>query len=214
MSRLPRPVTILAVLAIVTASVFFARPLMEDMTEFEKPCLAGAVCNTGNPCAKGQVICDAVGTPHCIASQVIDNPRCLLWGREPCVSDIVCSTGDPCARGHTFCDASGTSHCLVTEYSEECAESPPVECVDDEACDFGDPCFTGRTRCDAKGVAHCIAVGVDDDADCSYEPAAACPRPEACNPGGDSCIPGWTLCDAAGQVTCIAVGPRTPDCRR
>jgi len=189
-------------------------------------CVAGAVCDTGNPCASGRVDCGS-GRPVCIATDdVPPGTTCGTTGVcggagscSVCVEDTSCDTGSPCTSGRLDCSGGGVGVCVATEdlppgtacgAGLACSTTGCLTCVAGEVCVVADSCGAGRTVCMGAtpvcapaGVAPSgspcrVATGPCDVAERCDGTASTCPANMRA-PVGTPCPAG--ACDASGACT-------------
>ena len=127
-------------------------------------CTVGTTCDTGDPCRRGQNVCDADGTAHCVVTVV--EPNCPPQPAT-CLNGTSCDTGDPCLRGSTVCGADDTPHCVAGSLGPGCPVPAAGECVEGTSCNTGNPCLRGQNTCGIDGRSHCVVTVVETLPGCS-----------------------------------------------
>jgi hypothetical protein len=127
-------------------------------------CVKDAICDPGNPCTRGAIVCGADDVAHCVVQEV--TPDCPAEPPPSCVEGASCDTGDPCRRGTTVCGADYQAHCVATRVLENCPSSRPSSCVEGVTCDTGNPCHRGAIVCGADDRAHCVVTVIEDVPGC------------------------------------------------
>jgi hypothetical protein len=171
-------------------------------------CVAGAPCDTSDPCKVGKTVC-ASGGPICMPSRNATNGTSCGNGKVcndgncvACTEGTACTPANKCHTGVLFC-SSGIPECKDANHNAGngsscgtnmvCSNGECTACTANSSCTPDEPCKTGKTSCET-GTSVCLPSG-------NVANGKSCGGSQVCLNGGCvACMPNAQRCSPAGDA--------------